>query len=423
LAADFPTRPEFRQDLATTQNNVGVLLRDLGRMQEAEAAFGEAVALQEQLAAGFPNRPEFRQDLAKTHNNLGNLFNATGRPKPAEAAYGAALALYQQLAADFPAQPEFRQELATGHNNLGVLLRDTGRRQGAEPAFAAALALQKQLAADFPNRPEFRQDLAKTHNNLGILLRDTGRRQEAEAAYVDALALRRQLAADFPARSEFRQDLARSHHNLGSLLRLTGRRQKAEAAYSAALALYQQLAADFPDQPDLRNGVAGACLGLALLRLAGDDFRGAKTYLTEAAPHHDSALKANPRHPVYRLDYRNNLRVLVQTNACLGDPAGAKQAAERLRDLGWDPPGNAYDAACSLAVCIRTVQRDDRVKQGERDKQAAFYGDAALMMLRDAVARGFKDTASLKQHADLAPLRTRDDFKKLIAELEGKAKP
>jgi hypothetical protein len=47
-------------------------------------------------------------------------------------------------------------------------------------------------------------------------------------------------------------------------------------------------------------------------------------------------------------------------------------------------------------------------------------------MLRAAVARGFKDTAHIKKVSDLDPLRGRDDFQKLLAELEkgaGKPKP
>ena len=38
----------------------------------------------------------------------------------------------------------------------------------------------------------------------------------------------------------------------------------------------------------------------------------------------------------------------------------------------------------------------------------------------DAVAKGHKNAAHMKQDTDLAPLRQRDDFKKLLAELESK---
>jgi hypothetical protein len=41
-------------------------------------------------------------------------------------------------------------------------------------------------------------------------------------------------------------------------------------------------------------------------------------------------------------------------------------------------------------------------------------------MLRDAVAKGYKDAAHMKKDSDLDPLRKRDDFQKLLAELEGK---
>jgi eukaryotic-like serine/threonine-protein kinase len=468
LAADFPTQPEFRHGLAMSYNNLGILLNTTGRQEEAETAWGEALALRKQLAADFPARPEFRRKLAGSHHNLGNLLMTTGRLKPAETAYADALALRKQLAADFPARPEFRQELATSHNNLGFLLRATGRLGEAEAAYAEALAIQKQLAADFPTRPEFRrelamsytnlgillsdrgrlkdaetahtealairkqlaadfatrpdlhQELAKSHNNLGRLFSDTGRLKEAEAAYVNALALQKQLAADFPSRPDFRRELAGSHNNLGLLLSDTGRLKEAETAYTDALALQRQLVGDCPNQPDLKNDLAATCVNLALLHLSQRDFRGAKAHLEEARPYHEAALRANPRNPTYRQFYRNHLTVLIETNAGLGDPAGAKQAAEKLRDLGWDPPGDAYFAACFLSVCIPNVQRDYQATKEERDNQAAFYGDEALKMLRDAVTKGYKNVEHMKQDKNLDPLRAREDFKRLLAELEAK---
>src|SRR5207253_11305860 len=116
---------------------------------------------------------------------------------------------------------------------------------------------------------------------------------------------------------------------------------------------------DFPNQPDLRNDLAGAFVNLALLSNQRRDFRAAKGYLEEAEPHHQAALKANPRHPDYRQFYRNNLWQLVRANAGLLDQAAAVRAAERIRDLGWNPPGDAYDAACYLALCIPIVAKAD----------------------------------------------------------------
>jgi hypothetical protein len=46
--------------------------------------------------------------------------------------------------------------------------------------------------------------------------------------------------------------------------------------------------------------------------------------------------------------------------------------------------------------------------------------DEAMALLKQAVAKGYKNAAHMKQDKDLAPLCQRDDFKKLVAELEGK---
>jgi tetratricopeptide (TPR) repeat protein len=421
LVADFPSRPEFRQDLANSHNNLGALFQHTGRPEEAEAAYAGALALYKQLAADFPSRPDFRQNLAMSQNNLGMLFKHTGRSEEAEAAYAGAIALYKQLAADFPSRPDFRRNLAMSLNNLGILLSDTGRLREAEAAHTDALTLQKQLAADFPSRPEYRQEIAKNHTNLGLLLCAMGRVREAEAAYADALTLQKQLAADFPERPALRDELALSHLNLGLLLYRSGRLKEAEAAYGNALALYKQLAADFPGTPDYRNGLATTLGSLALVANQRRDFAQAQRYLQEAEPHHQAALRANLRDPDYRLFYQNSLGALVVTSAGLGDRAAAVQAAVRRRDLGWDPPGDAFGAASALALCVPIVEKDDQRSEEERAQQARFYADQAMGMLRDAVAKGHKDVAHMKQDADLDPLRNRDDFRKLVAELEGKA--
>ncbi|MBI1915941.1 MAG: serine/threonine protein kinase [Planctomycetes bacterium] len=447
LVADFPALPQFRQKLATSHNNLGLLLHDTGRLKEAETAYADALAIDKQLAADFPTRPGFRSELARTHNNLGVLLRDMGRLKEAEAAFADALAIQKQLAADFPTRPEFRSELARTHNNLGVLLRDMGRLTArpefrrelagshhnlgnllrnmgrlneAEATYAYALAIQKQLAADFPDRPEFRHELAGSHCDLGKMLRDTGRLQKAEAAHADALAILKQLAADFPARRKFRQDLARIHTNLGNLLWDTGRLKEAQVVYGDALAIRKRLAVEFPNQPDMENDLAGTLVNVANLCNQRRDFAPAKAYLEEAQPHHQVALKANPQHPDRREFYRNNLWELTRANAGLLDQAGAVRAAARIRDLAWDPPANAYDAAFALARCIPIVEKHDHLDAAQRQAAVQFYGDRAMEILRYAVVKGFKDAPKMKKDTVLAPLRPREDFQKLLAELETK---
>jgi serine/threonine protein kinase len=422
LAADFPSRTEFRQALAGSHLNRGTLLRATGRLREAEEDFGKALSIQEQLAADFPSRTEFRQALAGSLSSRGVLRRNTGQLREAEEDFDQAVSIRKQLVADFPTRPEFRRSLAGSHINRGILRRDTGRLREAEEDYGHALSVQKQLVADFPSRPDLRQELANGHNSRGSLLGGMGRLKEAEEDFDQALSIQKQLVADFPTRPEFRQQLASSHVNRGTLLRATGRLQEAEKDYDQALTIYTQLAADFPNQPDLRGELAGTYVHLATLQQKQGNWAAAKRLLLEGRPHHLAALKANSRHPSYRQFYRRHLAVLTSAYAGLLEREDAVRTAETFRDLGWDAPADAYDAACYLSLCVPIVAKHDKLDATQREEAAQFYGDTAMKLLRDAVSKGFKDVAHMKKDTDLDPLRQRDDFQKLVAELEGKGK-
>jgi hypothetical protein len=94
-------------------------------------------------------------------------------------------------------------------------------------------------------------------------------------------------------------------------------------------------------------------------------------------------------------------------------------AAAKRRDLGWDPIGDSYDGACALARCIPIVEKQEPATDA-RAAAIQFYGDAAVKMLQVAVDKGWNNAAHMKKDSDLDSLRQRDDFQKLMAELEKK---
>jgi tetratricopeptide (TPR) repeat protein len=422
LATDFPSRAEFREQLSSSHNSRGLLRFSTGRLPGAEKDWNDALSIQKRLAAEFPARPEFRHELARTHNNRAALLRATGRPKEAEKDYDEALGIQKQLAADFPARLEFRQELAGSHINRGSLLREMGRPSGAERDCDEALAIQKRLAAEFPARPEFRHELVSSLNNRGLLLSAAGRLGEAEKDYDEALSIQKQLAAEFPARPDFRQLLARSLNNRANLLTATARLKEAEKDFEPALSIVKQLAADFPNQPDIQNDLAATCVNLALVQLLQRNWIIAKRLLLDGRPYHLAALKANPMNPIFRQFYRNHLSALTAAHAGLLEQEDANRTADTCRSLGWDPAADAYDAACALSLCVPIVVQHDKLDATQRKEAAQFYGDAAMRFLRDAVSKGYKDEAHMKKDTDLDSLRQRDDFRKLVADLEGKGR-
>jgi hypothetical protein len=163
-------------------------------------------------------------------------------------------------------------------------------------------------------------------------------------------------------------------------------------------------------------------VNLASLQRQQGNRAAAKRLLREGRPHHLAALKANPRDPSYRRFYRNHLSVLTTVHAGLLEPQDAVRTAETCRDLGWDPPVDAYEAACALSQCIPTVAQHDKLDAKRRKEAAQFYGAAAMKLLREAVSKGYKNAAHMRKGTDLDPLRRREDFRKLVAQLEGKGK-
>ena len=212
--------------------------------------------------------------------------------------------------------------------------------------------------------------------------------------------------------------MADGYNAMGSLLGETGRLKEAEAAYAEALALCKQLAAEFPKVPDYRTtSPAGCSSWRKRLACAGTSPPPANCWTRRS-------LTTRPRSgPIRAIPTTGriigwSLVELTQSCAGQGDRPAALAAATKRRDLGWDPAADAYQAAWTLAWCVPIVEKDDKLDAPKRQAEMQFYADQAMAMLRDAVAKGYKDVEHMKKDKDLDPLREREDFKKLVAELE-----
>jgi tetratricopeptide (TPR) repeat protein len=221
---------------------------------------------------------------------------------------------------------------------------------------------------------------------------------------------------------QYRHELARSHNNLGILLKDLGKRDEAEREYHAALKEQKRLAAEHPSAPDFQNELAATLGNMAILRNAVNDWDAARELLEQARPHHEAALKANAQHVTYRLFYRNNLKTLSTSLLGLGDHAAAADTARKLAELVFEPIGDHYDAACFLSRSVPLAEKDPKLSEARRKELVKSYADQAMNLLRQAVAKGYKDAAHMKKDTDLDPICNREDFKRLIGELESKKK-
>jgi tetratricopeptide (TPR) repeat protein len=215
--------------------------------------------------------------------------------------------------------------------------------------------------------------------------------------------------------------LARTYYNLGLLTSDAQRPAEAEAAYRGALGLQKQLAADFPKVASCQNDLAGRLVKLANLNQQRRQFAAAVQLLEQARPHHQAALAADPKNATHRQLHRNSLRVMAECLLGLADHARLATTAEELGGLGYDPATDTYNAACYLCRCVALADKDPQLPETRRKELAQNYADRALALLRQAIVRGYEDPAHMKKVPDLQPLRARDDFKKLLADLEARS--
>jgi len=398
LAVQFPGVYFYRQGLARSHHNLAILLAQMGKRPEAEAAFGQALTIREKLVADFPLARENRRLLAGSYDSLGGFLGLMGKRPEAEAAIRHALAIYDQLVTEVPDERDYRAEWAQSHNNLGNLLRNGGKWAEAETAYRQALTITEKLAANFPLVPRYRQGLAHAYNNLGVLFADRGRLPEAEAAFRRALTIQEKLAADFPAVTSYYIELGGRQSNFGHLLRAQQRPAQALEWFAKAIATLEgtlrQMKVDIEVQQNLRNAHAGRAQAL-------DDLK----RHAEAAADWDKAVELTPAKDQVgvRMDRALSRIRAGQVNAALKD---AEELAKNAH------PVMLYNAACVFALAA------DRQDESRGSLSKEDCAKRAVALLQQAVAGGFKDAEHVKKDDDLKALRERDDFKKLVAELE-----
>ncbi len=446
LADDFPRAHELRRSQAVSQQNMGSLLMDLGRLAEAERVLREALAINQGLADHPDASPFDRDQVAASHANLANVFRLEGKVEEAEAQFRQAQALSERLVAEFPEAPDYRHNLAVTHANLGTFLNSLGRGAEAREHLVSATNLGDKLAADFPAQPIHRYHLASARNNLGTALNSAARRAEAEEQYRKALALREKLAAEFPTEPDYRQQVAASQFNLGCHLADLGRLVEAAEFHRKAMAIQEKLVADSPGSSDARvllgkiDSNYGATLGLM------GRYKESLPWLDKAIALIEPIYRADPRVADAKQALASGYGIRGKAHEMLRKCAEAANDWERAVEL-MSGPGRVstranlatmYAASGSIEKAVAIVEAVAGspglvpehlynfacvygIASGKIAGKKQEYEQKAMKWLQAAVEAGYDDLANIKKDTDLAPLRDRDDFRKLLADMEAKA--
>lgn len=419
LATDFPAVPDYREHLATGNSDLGVLRAQAGRIVDAEPYFRRVLEIQTKLATDFPAVADYRRRLGMNLSHLSLLMHDLGKPAEAEKLIRQGVAVREKLADEFPNVPDYRWDLAVGYADLAARLQAQDRRTEAEAAYRTALAEGGKVAAALARLPDFHHKQALASLNLGMLLNQSERHAEAEPLLRRARDLWEKLARDLPRIEAYRRFLAMSQHALGELYRDTDRLQEAEQADLRALALQEKLIADAPKRPEYREQLADTQRSLALLCRTSGRFNEAEKYLRQALALQEQRAAESQAVPRYQAALARTWKELAALQLATDSRDAALSSLEKARALLEKLPASGrrdlYLLACVHALEAPLLARDKAT--APRARQAE---DAALAALQRAVAAGYADVEHLKTDADLAPLRNRGDFQKLVKDLEAR---
>ena len=110
------------------------------------------------------------------------------------------------------------------------------------------------------------------------------------------------------------------------------------------------------------------------------------------------------------------------TLARQGDHARATDDVEALAGRDGLTNANVYDLACLFSLSSAAAGRDETLSAADRARLKAKHAERAMELLEKAVAMGYRHPTAMRADPDLEPLRDRDDFRKLLADLETEQK-
>jgi non-specific serine/threonine protein kinase/serine/threonine-protein kinase len=351
--------------------------QQLGRQADALKLREEALA-RRRIRLGT-NDPATIQSM----NNLANSYSALGRQADALKLREEALALR-------------RAKLVPGDPDIIWSMYDLADSYGALDRWADALKLCEQIVALEkswlgPRHPD-------TIRSMGTLARNyysLGRYSEALALQVETLALfKAELGPDHPYTLSCMNNLAASYAALGRHADALKLREETLALRRAKLG---------PDHPETLWTMRGLAESLVVLD------RGA-----EAVAIIDDCLKrgaaGTPDAKLVTGLFGLRLRHFEKAK----DAGDCRESAEKWETLNRTDADSLYNAACWRGITAAVFAEAGKADESKAD------ADRAMDWLRKATAAGYKNSAHIKKDKDLDALRDREDFKKLLSELEAK---
>ena len=160
----------FRFSLASELNTFGGLSHQVGRYDESEAAFLDAIAEWRELVRREPQVPRLKYELGRSLSNLAGILTLRRQFDRAIPILSEAIALSRGLVREHPEVVEYLVSLAAGEDSQASVARGTKQLRAVRDGYDRSIrALEDVLRRDPLNR-QARQFMVTTRNNRAILM-------------------------------------------------------------------------------------------------------------------------------------------------------------------------------------------------------------------------------------------------------------
>jgi tetratricopeptide (TPR) repeat protein len=170
LVERHPQDLEYQGFLATRYHVIGNIYSDIQKLEDAVRAYRQALAIRERLARTNPNNADRWSDQAGTCEGLGEVLEQLGRGDEALAAYQGAVESMKTFLTKTPMTPKHRRGLSDRYRSVARVQRSLGQVRAAattllewkvlwpnQPRELCKIACELMLCAAYPN---------KAHNNF-----------------------------------------------------------------------------------------------------------------------------------------------------------------------------------------------------------------------------------------------------------------
>jgi len=245
--------------------DLGDIFVTTGALDDAIAAFRQALAAAERIIKTNPSNTGWQRNLSVSHDRIGDVQTAQGDFWAALKSFQASLAIAERLAEADPTNAGWQRDLSVSYDRIGDVQAALGERPAALKSFQASLAIADGLAETDPANAGWQHDLSVSYDRIGDVQAALGDLPAALKSFQASLAIAERFAEADPANAGWQRDVSVSLNKSGDIQAALGDLPAALKSFEASLAIAHRLAKADPANAGWQRDVALSFGGVAMV--------------------------------------------------------------------------------------------------------------------------------------------------------------